>query len=159
MQFTFRQLTREDIASIASWRYEKPYAIYNGDTLNTALQLSLRLRALFSFLGYEFFAVDDEQGELVGLFQFAKMARQTITIGLGLRPDFTGRGSGLAFVESGLAFGKERYTPKTFRLLVATFNERARKVYERAGFKTVRNVNRVTFHGRETFYEMRRDEI
>lgn len=157
-QYTFRPLTRQDIASITTWRYDGPYAIYNGETLKTSLRFSLWLRSLFRLLGYECFAVDDERGELVGIFQFSRMPPRTITIGLGLRPDYTGRGCGPAFVESGLEFGRERYAPKTFRLLVATFNERALKVYTRAGFKKIRELARTTLRGREMFYEMRREE-
>lgn len=157
-QYTFRPLTRRDIASITTWRYDGPYAIYNGETLKTGLLFSLRLHSLLRLLGYEGFAVDDERGELVGIFQFTRTLPRTITIGLGLRPDYTGRGGGLAFVESGLAFGRERYAPKTFRLLVATFNERALKVYTRAGFKKIREIAKTTLRGREMSYEMRREE-
>jgi [ribosomal protein S18]-alanine N-acetyltransferase len=44
---------------------------------------------------------------------------------------------GLAFVNAGLAFAKEQFKPDYFRLFVLTFNERAIKVYERAGFQRV----------------------
>ena len=38
---------------------------------------------------------------------------------------------------SGLEFGREHYRPSVMRLHVAAFNERAIKVYERAGFREV----------------------
>jgi [ribosomal protein S18]-alanine N-acetyltransferase len=41
---------------------------------------------------------------------------------------------GLAYLQAGLAFATQRFTPRRFRLSVATFNERAIRVYERAGF-------------------------
>src|SRR3712207_7064180 len=36
-----------------------------------------------------------------------------------------------------LAFGRRHFAPAGFRLVVATFNERAIQVYERAGFRPV----------------------
>ena len=57
-----------------------------------------------------------------------------LDVGLGLRPDLTGRGLGLGFVAAVLALGRERFGPVGFRLSVAVFNERAIRVYERAGF-------------------------
>jgi [ribosomal protein S18]-alanine N-acetyltransferase len=57
--------------------------------------------------------------------------------GLGLRPDLTGQGLGLEFFRAGLVFARERYQPQRVYLHVAAFNERARRVYERAGFSVV----------------------
>ena len=55
-------------------------------------------------------------------------------IGLGLRPDLTGRGLGLDFFRAGVEFARERFRPALIVLNVAAFNERAIAVYERAGF-------------------------
>lgn len=49
--------------------------------------------------------------------------------------DLTGRGLGLEFFRTGPRFGRERYRPRLVQLHVAAFNERAIKVYERAGFR------------------------
>jgi ribosomal-protein-alanine N-acetyltransferase len=68
----------------------------------------------------------------------------------------TGRGLGLRFVESGLQFARENYTPTTFRLMVAAFNERAIIVYERAGFERQRNYRHKTNGGEFDFVEMSR---
>ena len=59
---------------------------------------------------------------------------EDLEIGLGLRPDLTGRGLGAAFLAAGLDFARERFAPDRFTLAVATFNERAITVYKRAGF-------------------------
>ncbi len=47
-----------------------------------------------------------------------------INVGLGLRPHFTGRGLGLKFLLTGLEFEHRRFSPDSFHLSVAMFNER-----------------------------------
>lgn len=49
----------------------------------------------------------------------------------------TSRGLGLEFFQAGLSFARERYRPQRVYLRVAAFNERAQRVYERAGFSVV----------------------
>jgi RimJ/RimL family protein N-acetyltransferase len=83
-----------------------------------------------------YFSAFDEAGELVGFYYFEPRPPD-LDYGLGLRPDLTGRGLGLEFFRAGLAYGRERYRPGRVFLHVATFNDRARKVYERAGFVVV----------------------
>ena len=78
-----------------------------------------------------------ENGTLIGFFTVCKINNGTVEIGLGMRPDITGNGFGLQFVNAGLAFSKEKYGCKYITLSVATFNERAIKVYKRAGFEAV----------------------
>ena len=58
-------------------------------------------------------------------------------VGLGMRPDLTGRGFGEDFLRAGLRLARETYSPQAFRLTVATFNRRAIRVYEKAGFRAV----------------------
>ncbi len=138
MHFELRPLRWRDARQITRWRYPGPYAIYNLDTLD--MLLVLYLYPLWRLAGVAHFtAVRDEQGELVGMFQFMRQGT-AVEIGLALRPDLTGQGLGLSFVRAGLAYGARRLNPAAFRLEVAAFNERARRVYERAGFRAVRSL-------------------
>jgi RimJ/RimL family protein N-acetyltransferase len=73
-----------------------------------------------------------------------------------MQPDLTGKGLGLAFINAGLDFAREQFQPDYFRLFVLTFNERAIRVYERAGFQQVRVFVRRNIHGEREFMEMRR---
>lgn len=130
----------EDIArTIASWRYEPPYTFYNPapESLDEVLA---------EMLDGSFYAVLDEGGELTGFVAFGATAQipgghtygayrdEALDIGLGMRPDLTGRGLGRAFLAACITFAQERYSPPMLRLSVATFNQRAITVYERAGF-------------------------
>lgn len=70
-------------------------------------------------------------GTSIGLYQ----EEGYLDIGLGLDPDLTGQKIGSVFLKQSLAFLQNQFNSSHFRLVVATFNERAIKVYERTGFK------------------------
>jgi [ribosomal protein S18]-alanine N-acetyltransferase len=109
-----------------------------------------------SLRGEAYWAVKDHAGELVGHFSFKPKDERTIEIGLGLRPDLTGRGLGGSFLAAGLEFAREQFSPERFVLAVATFNERAIKVYERAGFARVCVYMHATGGSEWEFVEMAR---
>jgi ribosomal-protein-alanine N-acetyltransferase len=149
--FTFSQLRQEEAEEIADWHYPEPYSFYDwsadADDLRELLDPALR--------GDAYWAVRDDSGELVGSFSF-KPKEDTVDIGLGLRPDLTGRGLGAEFLAAGLDFARARYAPKRFTLAVATFNERAIMVYERAGFTRDRVYMHSTNGGEWEFLAMSR---
>jgi ribosomal-protein-alanine N-acetyltransferase len=147
----FEQLSQEDAEAIAEWHYPEPYSFYDwtadpGD-LRELLDPALR--------GEAYWAVRDEANELIGYFSF-KPKGSTVEIGLGLRPDLTGRGLGGSFLAAGLEFARARFSAERFTLAVATFNERAIKVYERAGFSRERIYMHSTNGGEWEFVEMSR---
>jgi ribosomal-protein-alanine N-acetyltransferase len=106
--------------------------------------------------GEAYWAVKDDAGELVGHFSFKPKDERTVEIGLGMRPDLTGRGLGATFLAAGLDFARVQFAPERFVLAVATFNERAIKVYERAGFAPVRAYMHATAGREWEFLEMAR---
>jgi [ribosomal protein S18]-alanine N-acetyltransferase len=133
-------MTTQDFDELATWRYEPPYDFYDGDAeevLNPE----------------RFFSVRDG-GELIGFYYFEPNG-DVLDYGLGLRPDLVGRGLGLDFFDAGLRFARERYKPRAVQLHVAAFNERAVKVYERAGFEeTSRHVRSFDRWGEVPFITM-----
>ena len=114
-------MTPEGFAERATWRYEPPYDFY--DETPEPVKNPER-----------YFAVREDDGSLIGFYYFEPNG-DVLEYGLGLRPDLTGRGLGLEFLRAGLEFGRERYRPTLIRLYVAAFNERAIKLYARAGFR------------------------
>jgi ribosomal-protein-alanine N-acetyltransferase len=105
--------------------------------------------------GDRYFSARDAAGELIGYFGLG-YSDGVAGIGVGLRPDLTGRGLGLSFLEQGIAFAIARYSPERFRLFVAAFNKRAITVYERAGFVRTRTFDHETDGGVFRFVEMER---
>lgn len=121
-------MTDGEAEEVISWRYQGEYSFY--DTERDVEHVA-ELRASHVREAKYHAALQDS--ELIGFFEF-DVQEDVAEIGLGLRPDLTGRGLGLSFLEAGLAFARKRFSPQRFRLRVAAFNQRAIAVYERAGF-------------------------
>jgi [ribosomal protein S18]-alanine N-acetyltransferase len=134
-------MTASDARAVLAWRYDGPYAFYDiavedGDA------------AVREMLDGSQWAVDDEQGSLVGFLAFGQSAQVPgghtagvyerypgLDIGLGMRPDATGKGLGLSFVRACVDHVRRELGVEDLRLSVTTFNERAIRVYDRAGFQ------------------------
>jgi len=144
MELTIAPATEETHRELASWRYPPPYDFYDGD-IDPVLNLERHFGAF------------DERGELVGFYYFEPKPPD-LDYGLGLRPDLVGQGLGLDFFLAGLEFARERYEPRRVFLHVAEFNERAIRVYERAGFEVVsRHVRSFERFGEVPFLTMAED--
>lgn len=170
--YTFTPIMEEDARAIMAWRYDDPYSVYNTD--EDGEDDPTALLAEFLDRRSPYFAVRnvevDASGALVGFFCYGSAAGVvfdgaephlynadgSLDVGLGMRPDLTGRGLGLAFTQAGVAFGVERYHPTFVRFYVLPFNERALRVYERAGFVRVGTVMQHGPQGERPFVEMRR---
>ncbi len=163
MQFTFTPMSLEDARAICSWQYEGSYAVYNigadADEVNVESEMLDRRSPHY--------AVRDENGALVGFFGFGSSSEvwdnpephlyaedRVVTVGLGMRPDLTGKGLGLAFTKAGLDFAQQEFQPNAFRLYVLPFNERAIRVYERVGFQRSGTYMQHTGQADREFIEM-----
>ncbi|MGH3132877.1 MAG: GNAT family N-acetyltransferase [Gaiellaceae bacterium] len=144
-------MTQDEAETIAGWSYEPPYDFYDAhaDEADRVELLTAGGR------GDRYFSARDARGELVGSFVFEREG-DVVIIGLGLRPDLTGRGLGSSFVEAGVDFARERFAPRRLSLSVADFNVRAITVYERAGFVRTRSFLHETNGGTFSFVEMQR---
>lgn len=156
-----RPITRADAEEIATWRYPEPYGFYDFEPGDEEYLLAPE---------YEYRAVAGEDGALMGYFCFGPDAQVpagrelglyegegVLDVGLGMRPELTGRGLGAGFVEAGLAFAREKYDPAAYRMTVAAFNSRAVRLYERLGFRTVAAFPSRTNCGEVEYVVMTRD--
>lgn len=139
--YMMKLMTVEAANIITRWKYEPPYSFYNMVNDSEGVQ---------ELLDGSYFIVINRKEELVGYFCYGKNAqvsgghklglyigKDILDIGLGLRPDLTGKGMGLHFLNIGLDFARLNYPSSAIRLSVATFNRRAVTLYDKAGFKKV----------------------
>jgi ribosomal-protein-alanine N-acetyltransferase len=151
MYFTVRQMQQDDAQQIARWHYPAPYEFYDWD------QDPEDLAELLDPQSWQesYYAVVNEENELVGFFVFnPDPSDQTVEIGLGLRPDLTGKGLGQAFVKAGLSFGQGHLPVERWSLNVATFNTRAIRLYEQVGFTSLNTFLHHTNGGEYEFLRM-----
>jgi [ribosomal protein S18]-alanine N-acetyltransferase len=123
VRISIEPASAETLELLSRWRYPPPYDFYDGDAEPTRNP-------------ERYFEARDENDELIGFYYFEPKPPD-LDYGLGLGPDLAGRGLGLEFFLAGLAFGRERYRPRRVFLHLAEFNQRARRVYERAGFRVI----------------------
>lgn len=144
-------MTQEEAEAIADWHYDPPYDFY--DPRSDDRDLTELLEPVLR--GDRYFTAHDAAGELVGFFGFHHDG-EVLGVGLGLRPDLTGRGLGRSFLDEGLDFARARFQPRRFRLSVAEFNVRAITVYERCGFVRTRSYTHEINGRAHPFVEMER---
>jgi len=133
---------------VENWKYKNEYAIY--DYINEADHMLDS-----DGWGKGIFAVLDENGNLVGELSVefldendeyvdyqehnneALINQREMWIGFGLKPELTGNGLGIEFVNACVTYAIQhyRYRGDYVRLGVAVFNQRAVKVYKKAGFQ------------------------
>ena len=143
--FTFQPMDEASARAVPEWRYDAPYDIYNiaSDNVEKEMQLFLDPQNAYH-------TITDEQGDLVAYCCFGPdgqvsggdYSAAALDIGLGVRPDLTGQGHGLTYVNAVLDFARRTFPPTAFRVMVAEFNKRAQRVWEKAGFQPVQTFQR-----------------
>ena len=132
---TVARMNEGDALAVSRWRYGAPYSDYDMDCDPSEL------------LGRSYHAVADANGEIVAYCCFGRDAQVPgghaagayddpglLDLGLGLRPDLTGRGLGLPVLMAVMEYAARQFEAKSFRLSVAAWNDRAIRCYENAGF-------------------------
>jgi len=129
-----QEMTKNYAIEILNWRYPSPYDMYNEEA---------DVEGLEEFLTQSYKAIVNQEGHLIGFFctgqsaqvpkghEFNVYQKACLDIGLGMKPELTGRGFGREF----LAFILKELETDSLRLTVAKFNQRAIRLYEAFGFK------------------------
>lgn len=145
MSLTFKPMDEAIARAILTWHYEAPYDLYNLDQGDPEASVRFFLDAQNGY-----WAIVDELGDLAAYCCFGLDARvpggdygmPALDIGLGVRPDLTGQGNGHLFVSAVLGFAQHTSAQESLRVTVAQFNERARRVWQQAGFFPVQRFER-----------------
>jgi RimJ/RimL family protein N-acetyltransferase len=157
-EFVFRPLEETHARAMLDWHYRAPYDIYDlGGSDAEAVVRDLLTPE------YAYHAILSPQGELVAFCCFGVDARvpggdynaEALDIGLGVRPDRTGKGEGKAYVQAVLDFAQHTWSPPACRVTIAEFNARAQRVWQEAGFRRVQRFE--STHGSRPFLVYLRD--
>lgn len=136
-----RQLTLADAQEIVAWHYPSPYELYNTPPDEQQAMIVYLLAP-----ENRCFAIKGTDSTLIGFVSLGQDARvpggdysaNALDLGIGIRPDLTGRGEGRRFLAVVVEFAQaQNPPPEHLRVTVAAFNERAQRLVRGAGFVEV----------------------
>jgi len=134
MELFIKDMSEKFAVEIVNWKYEAPYDFYNNEETSEAIN---------EIIENPYYAVVNQSEELVGFFcigssaqvpighQFGAYFEEFLDIGIGMKPDLTGKGYGSTFFSIVLQTIEKE---KPIRLTVAEFNRRAIHLYMKLGF-------------------------
>jgi [ribosomal protein S18]-alanine N-acetyltransferase len=128
-----RELTPEDAALIAGWRYPGRDSTYDVREVFTPERGVWAVVEVDELVGYACFGAE---ARVPGVDEAPGM----VDVGYGLRPDLVGQGLGRTFVTAILDFAAQAFEAERFRLLILDWNERSRRVAAALGFEEERQV-------------------
>ena len=131
MNINIKQPQEKDVAEILTWKYDGEYSFYDND------KTEAKKESIINMLKEENrFVIYNDKDELIGNFSFHTDDGHLL-LGVQMRPDYTGKGMGREIVQTLLNFGREKLKFNKIELLVAKFNKRAIRVYDKLGFKII----------------------
>ncbi len=129
LKFSFAPLTRSDAVELMSWRYPAPYDFYN---------MADEEPDGFFDPASPHWSVRDSAGEMVGFIGIGvectvpggDYSQPAIDIGIGLRPERTGRGLGKAIIARFINdIVVPEFHPPLLRATIAAFNQRSLRTF------------------------------
>lgn len=150
MRYIYENMTEKYAEEICyKWKYSGEYSFYDMTEDKEDLEEFLDPQ------NWDRYFVVKNSKKILGFFIY-KIKDDSIFIGLGMKPEFTGRGFGKDFLLSNLSFLKKSVdcSDKKIRLCVAEFNKRAISLYKRVGFKPYMKYIQKTNGGEYPFIKM-----
>lgn len=150
-ELTVRYLQEEDKKQICRWKYEGQYAVYDLPPYEEMRSGKLGFANPSREQNYLAFF---EKEMLVGFVNILEEDRE-VFIGIGVNPELCGRGYGRRILQHAYRISKERYPDKPLYLEVRTWNKRAVRCYQSAGFQIDGEAfEQTTGIGKGLFYRM-----
>jgi ribosomal-protein-alanine N-acetyltransferase len=130
-------MTEDDARAVLLWRYPPPFDLYNAAPSELETAIGVMTDPQFAY-----HSICNERGDVEAFCCFGEDARvpggdyasEALDLGLGVRPDLTGRGHGHVYVRAALGIAADILGWTVLRVTVAAFNTRALRVWEKAGF-------------------------
>lgn len=146
---TFHKTTEEEKAIICEWKYDGVYAVYNNDPYEEQVK---RCRGFANPRNnlYSFYDGD----RLVGFINLIEEETE-VFFGIGVDPALCGRGFGQEICTRACELSHRLYPGEPVYLEVRTWNKRAVRCYEKAGFRIDGEpITQKTPAGEGTFFRM-----
>lgn len=149
---TCHPTTEEEKYEIGTWKYPGAYAIYDSEPYEAAKRRGFG----FANPANHFYSFYDGE-TLVGFINLTLYEGESeVFFGIGVHPAHCGRGYGKQMVSAARRMAARQYPGRALFLEVRTWNTRAVRCYESAGFQIVGEpVHRTTALGDGEFYRMR----
>lgn len=152
---TYHQMTEGEKETVCGWKYPGEYAAYNMPTYEEqkekgiALMNPARTKNYYSYF----------DGDILIGFTNILEEENEVFIGIGVDPELCGKGYGQKILNVVSGITTQLYPNKREYLEVRTWNTRAVRCYEKAGFKIDGEAfEQQTDMGKGTFYRMIRDK-
>jgi ribosomal-protein-alanine N-acetyltransferase len=138
MTLTFEPMDEAHARLVLGWTYPPPYELYNE---NPAV-LEADVRALLDAQNH-YYCIHDAAGDLLAYCCFGRDAQvgggdysaPALDLGLMVRPDLTGQGQGSRYASAMVEFAERTFGRQPMRVTIAEFNQRAQRVWQKAGFR------------------------
>jgi len=148
--FCFRTMNQPEAEEIANnWKYDGVYSFYDvsadAEDYNEFINKDMRADKYFSCY------LNDE---LVAWYSVEVLENGNLELGLGMKPNHNGKGFGFHFVNAIMVHAASIHRAHGFVLSVALFNQRAIRVYEKAGFVKTETFMQDTNGGNYEFLKM-----
>lgn len=145
----FHKTTEDEKQRISDWRYDGAYAVYNLPPYAE----QLRMHRGFANPKNNFYSFADGS-KLIGYINLIE-EETAVFFGIGLNPLYCNQGYGQRICKKALRLSHQLYPQKPVYLEVRTWNCRAVRCYEKAGFRIVGEpIIRTTPIGEGTFFHM-----
>ncbi|MFL0248683.1 GNAT family N-acetyltransferase [Candidatus Clostridium stratigraminis] len=152
MELTAYRLSEGQAKEISNWEYTGEYSIYNLPSWDKMVQENYSLTNTVKrqrYIGYT-----NKDRELVGFVNLLDKG-DTVFFGIGIKPDFCGKGIGKIITKMALMESQKRFPNKPVILEVRTWNKRAVNCYKSQGFEIVETKQQQTYIGFGEFYVMK----
>lgn len=152
MKLRMTDFTETHAKEICGWKYDGEYSIYNYPEWDKVCTEKWGI-AIEEKRKNEFKAVIDDGNRLCGYIRLVNK-NEHVLVGVGLKPSLCGQGLGKELMEMVKQQCKKAWPGRKIALEVRSFNKRAIKCYERAGFVQVDSYEKDTPIGFGEFARM-----
>ena len=150
---TYHKTTEEEKYRITAWQYDGEYAIYNNDAYENQKARGVG----FANPKNNFYSFYDGAA-LVGFINLYEEETE-VFFGIGTDPACCGKGYGQQMTRMAWDIAQRLFPGKPLYLEVRTWNARAVRCYEKAGFRIVGEpIRQTTPAGDGVFYHMIREK-